>query len=66
MKRGAESWAPLYKVSPDPKFNQERCYGDVILCLFILKRKKKKLLPGQLRQIKVESNPDAAELLLIP
>lgn len=59
MKRGAESCAPLYKVSPDPQFKQERYYGDVILCLFIQK-KKKKLLPGQLRQIKAENNPDAA------
>lgn len=27
---------------------------------YLFKKKKKKLLPGQLRQIKAENNPDAA------
>lgn len=50
-------------MSPDPKFKQERCYQDVILCLFI---PKIKLLPGQLRQIKAERNPDAGQTATDP
>lgn len=69
MKRGAEEQRAEHhfiKCSQTPSLTRNAATEMSFYAYLFWKEKKKKLLPGQLRQIKVESNPDAAELLLIP